>query len=76
MSNGLTSDYDSLQVQFRRRLSRGLSVLASYTWSHCLDYGSRKNYALNAGTGTVIDAYQMRELRFRCPEQSFDCALL
>lgn len=38
--NGLTSDYDSLQVQFRRRLSRGLTVLASYTWSHCIDYGS------------------------------------
>ena len=38
--NGLTSDYDSLQVQFRRRLSRGLTVLGSYTWSHCIDYGS------------------------------------
>jgi hypothetical protein len=38
--NGLTSDYDSLQVQFQRRLSRGLSTLASYTWSHCIDYGS------------------------------------
>ena len=38
--NGLTSDYDSLQIQFRRRLSRGLTALASYTWSHCLDYGS------------------------------------
>jgi hypothetical protein len=38
--NGLTSDYDSLQVQFRRRLSRGLTALASYTWSHCIDYGS------------------------------------
>jgi len=38
--SGLTSDYDSLQIQFRRRLSRGLTVLASYTWSHCIDYGS------------------------------------
>ncbi len=40
VANGLTSDYDALQVQFRRRLSRGLTALASYTWSHCLDYGS------------------------------------
>ena len=40
VQNGLTSDYDSLQVQFRRRLSRGLTTLASYTWSHCIDYGS------------------------------------
>jgi hypothetical protein len=40
VENGLTSDYDSLQVQFRRRLARGLTALASYTWSHCIDYGS------------------------------------
>lgn len=40
VQNGLTSDYDSLQIQFRRRLSRGLTALASYTWSHCIDYGS------------------------------------
>ena len=38
--NGSTSDYDSLQLQFQRRLSRGLTALASYTWSHCIDYGS------------------------------------
>jgi hypothetical protein len=41
--NGLTSDYGSLQMQFRRRLTRGLTALASYTWSHCIDYGSQ-NY--------------------------------
>ena len=41
IENGLTSDYDSLQAQFRRRLSRGWTALASYTWSHCIDYGSQ-----------------------------------
>jgi hypothetical protein len=50
VENGLTSDYDSLQVQFRRRLSRGLTVLASYTWSHCIDYGS-SNYVLGYQRG-------------------------
>jgi hypothetical protein len=40
IQNGLTSDYDSAQLQFRRRLSHGLTALGSYTWSHCLDYGS------------------------------------
>jgi hypothetical protein len=40
VQNGLKSDYSALQAQFRRRLSRGLTALASYTWSHCLDYGS------------------------------------
>lgn len=38
--NGLTSDYDGLQVQFQRRLSRGLQALVSYTWAHSIDYGS------------------------------------
>jgi hypothetical protein len=38
--NGQTSDYDSLQAQFQRRLTHGLTALASYTWSHCLDAGS------------------------------------
>ena len=64
--NGLTSDYDSLQVQFRRRLSRGLTALASYTWSHCIDYGS-ENYNFPLPT---------RELRLRRAEQSFDCLLV
>jgi hypothetical protein len=40
LQNGLTSDYDALQVQFQRRLSHGLQALASYTWSHSIDYGS------------------------------------
>ncbi len=35
--NSATSDYHALQVQFQRRLSRGLQTLASYTWSHSLD---------------------------------------
>jgi hypothetical protein len=43
--NGLTSDYDALQVQFQRRMSHGLQGLASYTWGHSIDYGSR-NVAL------------------------------
>ena len=40
VDNGLTSDYNALQIQFQRRLSRGLTALASYVWSHCMDYGS------------------------------------
>jgi hypothetical protein len=49
-TNGLTSDYDSLQLQFRRRFSRGLTALASYSWSHCIDYGSQ-NYTLGYQRG-------------------------
>ena len=40
LDSGLTSDYNSLQGQFQRRLNRALTALASYTWSHCIDYGS------------------------------------
>src|SRR5262249_9900077 len=32
--NTATSDYHALQLQFQRRLSRGLQALAAYTWSH------------------------------------------
>ncbi len=37
---GYTSNYQSLQTQFQRTVSHGLHVLASYTWSHAIDYGS------------------------------------
>ncbi len=40
VTNEATSDYDALQLQFQRRLSRGLQVLASYTWSHSIDDAS------------------------------------
>jgi hypothetical protein len=43
VKNALTSDYNALQVQLQRRLSGGLQVLSSYTWSHSIDYGSRNN---------------------------------
>jgi hypothetical protein len=35
--NSGTSDYHALQLQFQRRLTRGLQALVSYTWSHSLD---------------------------------------
>jgi len=34
------SDYNALQLQFERRLSRSFQTLASYTWSHSIDTGS------------------------------------
>ena len=37
IKNNATSDYHALQAQFQRRLSRGLQLLGSYTWSHALD---------------------------------------
>jgi hypothetical protein len=40
VTNGGTSDYNALQLQFQRRLSRGLQALASYSWSHSIDTAS------------------------------------
>lgn len=38
--NGSESDYRSLQLQYQRRLSRGLQALASYTWALSEDNAS------------------------------------
>jgi carboxypeptidase family protein/TonB-dependent receptor-like protein len=35
--NASSSDYHAMQLQYQRRLSRGLQALASYTWSHSID---------------------------------------
>lgn len=40
-----TSDYNAFQLQFQRRLSRGLQLLASYTWAHSIDDASAGSYA-------------------------------
>ena len=37
---GVSSNYQALQLQFQRTVNHGLQALASYTWSHCLDFGS------------------------------------
>jgi hypothetical protein len=37
---GITSNYQSLQTQFQRSMSHGIQAIASYTWSHSLDFGS------------------------------------
>ncbi len=40
ISNTATSDYHSLQLQYQRRLSRGLQTIASYTFAKSLDISS------------------------------------
>lgn len=39
-TNGGASDYHSLQVNLRRRLTKGLLFGVAYTWSKALDFGS------------------------------------
>jgi len=56
-TNATTSDYNSLQVQFQRRLSRGLQALASYTFSHSIDTASAGSFgsAGNAFLPSIIN---------------------
>ncbi len=53
VTNNAESNYNSLQAQYRRRLSAGLQVLASYTWAKSLDTVSEEsinNFQLPANT--------------------------
>jgi len=52
--NGAYSNYNALQVQFRRRASNRLQALVNYTWSHSLDNAS--NDVVAAVSHTVISA--------------------
>ncbi len=52
VTNAGTSDYDALQLQFQRRLSRGLQALASYSWSHSLDTASAGS--LQSGSNALL----------------------
>jgi hypothetical protein len=40
LSNGYESKYHGLQATLTQRVTRGLSVVAGYTWSHALDQAS------------------------------------
>ena len=55
-----TSDYDALQAQFQRRLSRGLQALVSYTWSHSLDEDSMSLSTFAAQRGNA--AFDIRHV--------------
>lgn len=51
IDNTAHSNYQALQIQFQRRLSHGLQMLASYTWSHSIDDASAGSYGNPANLG-------------------------
>ncbi len=52
--NGARSNYNALQLQYRRPLSRRVQALVNYTWSHSLDNAS--NDFVIGQSNTVISA--------------------
>ena len=42
--NNATSDYHALQMQYRRRFSRGLQIQSAYSWAHSLDIASTDSF--------------------------------
>jgi hypothetical protein len=65
IGNTAASAYHALQLQFQRRLSRGLQALASYTWAHSIDDGSTGSLTgLNSGySNTTVPGVNNRENR-------------
>ncbi|MBV9265164.1 MAG: TonB-dependent receptor, partial [Acidobacteriaceae bacterium] len=57
VANVDTSRYHALQVGAEQRLSHGLSLNMSYTWSHALDYAS---FDSTSGGTPVMDTYNRR----------------
>ncbi len=52
IANDEIANYESLSAMFRQRMSHGLQMQASYTWSHTLDISSDSN-----GGGTPMNPY-------------------
>ena len=50
-TNDGSSDYNALNVQYRKRLAAGVQALVTYTWSHSLDDGSSDSGLYWAGSG-------------------------
>ena len=51
-TNNGQSDYNALQVEYRRNLAEGLEARASYAWSHSIDNDSSDAFLVWAGPGT------------------------
>jgi hypothetical protein len=61
VGNLATSNYNSFQAQFQRRLSQGLQALVSYTWSHSIDDASGGSTGVFSNTFVPgIDSQQNR----------------
>ncbi len=56
IANDEIANYDGLSFTFRQRLTHGLTVLSSYTWSHALDVSTDSN-----GGGAPMNPFNWRQ---------------
>jgi outer membrane receptor for ferrienterochelin and colicin len=49
VENGGNSSYNGLALQFRKRMSHGLTLQASYTWSHAIDNAQQSGASSTIG---------------------------
>jgi hypothetical protein len=56
-----TQSYNGLLLKVQKRLSRGTSILATYTWSHCI------GYAYDFPQSVGINPNDMHAYRSNCP---------
>jgi hypothetical protein len=61
VANTSTSDYNALQLQFKRALGAGLQTLVSYTWSHSIDTASAGS--LGNGSNAIGSGSSQKENR-------------
>jgi hypothetical protein len=54
VNDGATQSYNGLLVSIQRRLAKGVSFNANYTWSHCL---TTDRYGHSGGTMNVANSY-------------------
>jgi hypothetical protein len=66
--DGGTSSYNGLILALQKRISRGVSIGANYTWSHCIGDLAVGNSTGNAGNGLVIPTNR-RQDRSNCISQ-------
>jgi Carboxypeptidase regulatory-like domain len=72
--NGASSAYHALQLQYKKRISKGLQALASYTWAHSVDNAS-SDYPEFFAPDTRIDPRQDRGPSDFDVRHSFDAAV-